>query len=131
MSTTRSTRAASYQYRAQIVRVVDGDTVIADVDLGFNCWVREQSFRICGINAREKDEPGGAAAARNLAQILTPGTAVTLISVKPDKFGGRYDAYLRLGDGSDVSATLIETQWAAAWSGRGEKPVPPWPRTIP
>lgn len=42
-----------YTYNANIVRVVDGDTVIADIDLGFNIWQRKQSIRLSGINAPE------------------------------------------------------------------------------
>lgn len=42
-----------YTYNAIIVRVVDGDTVIADIDLGFNIWQRKQSIRLSGINAPE------------------------------------------------------------------------------
>jgi micrococcal nuclease len=42
-----------YTYNAIIVRVVDGDTVIADIDLGFNIWQRNQSIRLSGINAPE------------------------------------------------------------------------------
>jgi micrococcal nuclease len=42
-----------YTYKANIVRVVDGDTVIADIDLGFNIWQKDQSIRLSGINAPE------------------------------------------------------------------------------
>lgn len=118
-------------YPAQIVRIVDGDTVVLDVDLGFNVWQRSQSFRLAGCNAREHNAPGGVEAAANLATMLPPGTRVTLTSVRPDKFGGRYDARLALVDGRDVAQILIETGWAAPWSGAGPKPVPGWPRPDP
>lgn len=115
---------------AHVVRVIDGDGVVLDVDLGYNLWVRGQSFRLAGCNAREHTMPGGREATLNLAALLPPGTAVTLTSVKPDKFGGRYDAHITLPDGTDLVTKLVVDQWAAPWEGKGPKPVPPWPRTI-
>ena len=42
-----------YTYKASVTRVVDGDTVIVDIDLGFGVWLREQSVRLAKINAPE------------------------------------------------------------------------------
>lgn len=117
----------AYRYAAQILACHDGDTCRADVDLGYGIWLRNQPYRLAGINARELAMPGGPEARDNLAAILRPGTAVTLTSVKPDKYA-RYDAIILLGDGTDLNRWLVEQQWAAAWNGRGEAPLPPWPR---
>jgi endonuclease YncB( thermonuclease family) len=124
-----ASRLPAYTYRAQVWRVIDGDTFIADVDLGFGIWIHQQSFRLLGCNAREKNDPGGREAARNLAGLIGNGTMLTLTSVKPDKFGGRYDASVTLPDGTDLVETLIQHQWASAWDGTGTKPLPAWPRT--
>lgn len=120
-----------YTYNASVVRVIDGDTVIMDVDLGFDLWIRNQSFRLLGINAREHDVPGGIEAAANLATILPAGRIVAITSVKPDKYGSRYDAQIDLMAGQDLSTLLIQTGWAAPWNGQGVKPVPLWPRPTP
>jgi micrococcal nuclease len=120
-----------YTYNASVVRVIDGDTVIMDVDLGFGLWIRGQSFRLLGINAREHDVPGGLEAAANLATLLPAGRVVTITSVKPDKYGSRYDVQIDLMAGQDLSTLLIQTGWAAAWNGQGQKPVPLWPRPTP
>ena len=42
-----------YQYKCKIVRVVDGDTVDVDIDLGFGVWLRKQRIRMYGINTPE------------------------------------------------------------------------------
>jgi endonuclease YncB( thermonuclease family) len=123
-----SAKVSPYTYAARVVRVIDGDTLVADVDLGFQMWVHAQSFRLLGINAREHTQPGGREAAAHLSATLAPDTVVRLTSVKPDKFGGRYDALITLPDGSDLATVLISTGWAAAWDGSGTKPLPPWPR---
>ncbi len=119
----------TYQYHATVDRVIDGDTVVLDVDLGFGVWLRKQSFRLLGVNAREKAQAGGDEARANLATLLPIGTYVTINSIKVDKYGGRFDAHVILADGTTLSQVLIQTGWAAAWSGAGAKPVPPWPRT--
>ena len=41
-----------YQYNATLVRVVDGDTVDAMIDLGFDIQVKKR-IRLAGINAPE------------------------------------------------------------------------------
>lgn len=122
--------SAPYVYNATLKRVIDGDTIVLDVDLGFDTWRLGQSFRLLGCNAQEHNRPGGAEAKAHLTQLLPVDTQLTLRSVKPDKYGERYDAAIAFGNGQDLSALLIQTQWAAAWDGQGVKPVPPWPRTI-
>jgi micrococcal nuclease len=39
-----------YQYKAIITKVVDGDTVDVDIDLGFEVWLRNQRIRLYGID---------------------------------------------------------------------------------
>ena len=42
-----------YEYRATIIRVVDGDTVDVDIDLGFGVWLKDERVRIMGIDTPE------------------------------------------------------------------------------
>lgn len=42
-----------YEYRVKIVRVVDGDTVDVDIDLGFGVWLRNERVRLYGIDTPE------------------------------------------------------------------------------
>jgi len=122
-----------WTYRATVNAVHDGDTLEVNVDLGFD--VHEVvSVRLLGCNARELRDLGGVEARDNLRALLPPGAGALLRTVKPDKFGGRYDAAVEFINASgqvvDLVAYLIEEQWVAPWNGRGEKPVPPWPRTV-
>ena len=47
------TQAHGYEYRAIIIEVYDGDTVTADIDLGFNTWRMGEKLRLARINAPE------------------------------------------------------------------------------
>ena len=57
-----------YEYKARLLRVVDGDTVDAMVDLGFNVWIK-QRIRLYGVDTwecrtRDKEEKKKGLAAK-------------------------------------------------------------------
>ncbi|QDL92564.1 thermonuclease family protein [Paroceanicella profunda] len=47
-----------YAYRADITRVIDGDTVVANVDLGFDVWLHNEHLRLYQVQAPERGEAG-------------------------------------------------------------------------
>ena len=94
-----------YEYRGQIKRVIDGDTVEAEIDLGFHVTFTV-TLRLAGINAPETkgaDRPRGLAATRYLDSLitdLTGGTRELTVRTQKDvteKYG-RYLAVLIVGD---------------------------------
>ena len=42
-----------YTYNCKIVKVIDGDTVDIDIDLGFSVWLHKQRIRLYGIDTPE------------------------------------------------------------------------------
>ena len=42
-----------YEYRVTVVKVIDGDTVDVDIDLGFGVWIKDERVRIMGIDTPE------------------------------------------------------------------------------
>ena len=42
-----------YEYKCKMVKVVDGDTIDVDIDLGFGVWMRNQRIRMHGIDTPE------------------------------------------------------------------------------
>lgn len=42
-----------YIRNAYLVRVIDGDTLVLDIDLGFGIWRRDQKVRVLGVNCSE------------------------------------------------------------------------------
>ena len=42
-----------YEYKCTIVRVIDGDTVDVDIDLGFGIIMADERVRIMGIDTPE------------------------------------------------------------------------------
>lgn len=94
-----------YEYRAQITRVIDGDTVEAEIDLGFHVTFTV-TLRLAGINAPETkgtERPRGLAATRYLDSLITDLTGSTReLTVRTQKDVtekyGRYLAVLMVGD---------------------------------
>lgn len=104
-----------YEYRARITRVIDGDTVEAEVDLGFHVSIL-QTFRLHGINAPETRGPErsqGLESTRyleSLIEILTSGTSRLTIRTHKDateKYG-RYLAELIAGD-VNINQALVSS----------------------
>ncbi len=69
-----------YTYKGVVTRVVDGDTVDVDVDLGFDVWLKKQRVRLAGIDTPEsrtrnlaEKALGLAAKARERRRIIVPG----------------------------------------------------------
>ena len=42
-----------YKYNVKIRKVIDGDTVDVDIDLGFGVWLHKERVRIIGIDTPE------------------------------------------------------------------------------
>jgi endonuclease YncB( thermonuclease family) len=126
----------TYVRSVDVVRVLDGDTFICDVQLGFYVSAR-MSCRLAGINTPERVEPGWAEAKAALAEILGRGK-VTVESVRADKYAGRFTAEVVVTGPPDadhiaqawhVNGWLVEQGYAVAWAGKGPRPSVPWPPT--
>ena len=84
-----------YSYAAEVVRWIDGDSVVLDVDCGFGIWLRNESCRLYGIDTSETR--GGTPELKwlgNLAKQFVneqapPGTKIIIKSYlnKKGKFG--------------------------------------------
>jgi micrococcal nuclease len=81
-----------YIYKAELVRVVDGDTVDLIIDLGFDTS-RKERFRLYGIDAPEVNTLAGKAAKAWLEDALMPLGAIYVQTIqletkaKRDKYG--------------------------------------------
>lgn len=120
-------------YYASIVKVVDGDTVRARIDLGLRVSLG-YPVRLIGLNCAPVGTFSGDGARAYVTSVLTPGLDVVLTTLKDYKYGGEFVGRIWLPgpDGvADFNQRLIDLQWAAAWDGNGAQPLPPWPRTVP
>lgn len=99
-----------YIYKAFVVKVYDGDTITCDIDLGFNTWLRNQQFRLGGINAPELRglEKIQGHEVRNWLADRVLGKEVVIESQKDTKEKyGRWLCYLWL-DGVCINTEMLE-----------------------
>ena len=81
-----------YIYKAELIRVVDGDTVDLVIDLGFDTSRRER-FRLYGIDAPEMNTKAGKEAKAWLEDAIRPPEPIYVQTVqlstkaKRDKYG--------------------------------------------
>jgi len=90
-----------YQYKAVFKRVIDGDTAVVDVDLGFFMWLHDLHIRFYGINAPEKSDVEGWTAAKNYVENFFKENPTAIMNVYGmDKYGRWLGEFLDPNDGT-------------------------------
>lgn len=112
------------EYSIEVVRVVDGDTIEADIQLGFGFQMRKAHIRLANANAPESNTDAGKAVKIWLSEQVL-GRTCTLIT--DDK--GETDKYGRvLGRvvlaGRDLGEALKASGRARGGPGRKDPPEP-------
>ena len=115
-----------WTYRCKLRRVVDGDTVDVDIDLGFGIWQMKERVRIMGIDTPESrtrnkiEKKFGLAAKAKLKSLLGPNPVLqTTISKKGEDMKGKFGRVLGdfLQDDKSVAKTMCETGHAVPYFG--------------
>ena len=116
-----------YEYtytNCKVRKIVDGDTIDLDIDLGFDCWLPNQRIRLAGIDTPESrtrniDEKAlGLAAKRRLKEVCKG--PIKLISHGRDKYG-RILGTPYTKDGTDICFLMIEEGHAVEYDGGTKK----------
>lgn len=90
---------------ATVLRVVDGDTVHLDLDLGWDVGIKK-NCRVLGINAPEMNTPEGVAAKAYASMLLNVGDAVVFTSHRLDKYG-RPLGEIKYDGGGDFATNML------------------------
>lgn len=125
-----------YEYKCKILRVVDGDTVDVDIDLGFGVWLHRERVRIAGIDtpeSRTKDRVEklfGLAAKDRIKFALPIGSIQTLVCKEYDskgKFGriiADFKVYSHANDTwSSLAQTMIDEGHAVKYTGGSKEEI--------
>lgn len=80
----------SYLYKAKIEEVIDGDTILVNIDLGFQCH-KKQRIRLSNINAKEISSKEGRKSFEFLRKKATEAENIVIKTNKIDIYG-RYVA---------------------------------------
>ena len=116
-----------YEYRCKVLKVIDGDTVDVDIDLGFGMWIHNERVRIMGIDTPESrtsndiEKKFGLAAKERLKELLGE-TAIlkTQVSKKGEDMKGKFGRILgdfMTEDGRICAKILCEEGHAVPYFG--------------
>ena len=108
-----------YEYSCKIVKVIDGDTVDVDIDLGFELWLKKQRIRLYGVDTPESrtrdlvEKKYGLAAKAFVQKFLPVGSKQVLRTELDDrgKFGrilGHFVIDIERKGKAAVSSTINE-----------------------
>lgn len=108
-----------YRYRAKLLRVVDGDTVNLEIDLGLDVK-RQIKCRLFGLNAPEKNTAEGKAAAAWLVERLARCKSIVAETIKDrtEKYG-RYLVELCDESGAYINGEMLRAGMAKEYYGVG------------
>ena len=121
-----------YTYKCKINKVVDGDTVEIDLDLGFNIILANQRVRMLGVDtpesrtANKEEKIRGMLSKKKLGEKLPTGSWVKITTHRSDnnddKFGRILGEFV-LDDGTNVNKWLIENNYAVPYLGENKELV--------
>jgi micrococcal nuclease len=115
-----------YIYSISVNRVIDGDTISADIDLGFKIFLKDIRVRLANIDcpeSRSRDTEERQFALKSkyfLSQLLT-SKAITLESHGKDKFGRVLG--ILFADGEAVNTKMVEANHAVAYNGENKQSI--------
>ena len=118
-----------YEYGCQVTRVVDGDSIDVDLDLGFDiiykCRVRLYGIDTPESRTRNKDEKvRGKLAAKFLKDAILNGKNVILQTQLKDSKGkfGRVLASVVV-DGININQRMVTNHLAVRYEGQSKKDI--------
>ena len=112
-----------YTYNVEVTRVVDGDTIDVDVDLGFGMIYKKQRVRMMGIDTpesrtRDLEEKFYGKQSKYFLENLLDGEKVSLVSHDKGKFGRILGELFINGDFSkSVNQIMIDSFHAVPYYG--------------
>jgi micrococcal nuclease len=122
-----------YEYRCKVVRVIDGDTVDVDVDLGFGVWLKKERVRMFGIDTPEsrtrdlEEKKYGLAAKKFLENMLDDEGGIVLRTHKDQtgKFGRILGELWRTTNYADQSINnyMIDKHHAVMYLGQSKEDI--------
>ena len=121
-----------YEYRCKITRVVDGDTVDVDIDLGFGVWLHKERVRIYGIDTpesrtRDLEEKKYGLAAKEFVKEFVRDKGGSNIVLRTRKYDAKGKFGRILGDiivdNVSMSDTMIKEHHAVPYYGQSKETI--------
>ena len=122
-----------YEYRCKVVKIVDGDTVDVDIDLGFGVWLKKERIRMFGIDTpesrtRDLDEKKYGLMAKEFITKLLDDEGGIVLKTRKDaegKYGRILGELWRTTDLADrsINQIMIEKHHAVSYHGQSKEDI--------
>ena len=123
-----------YEYRCKVLKVVDGDTVDVDIDLGFGIVLKDERVRLMGIDTPESrtrdkvEKQFGLASKVRLKEMLDNKSGPILktqINKKGEDMKGKFGRILGdfVVDGKMATEILIKEGHAVKYFGGSKEEI--------
>ena len=124
-----------HEYNCTIRRVVDGDTVDVDIDLGFGIWIHNERVRLYGIDTpesrtRDLEEKKAGLFAKDVVLHYLPEGSKQVLRTHKDKVGkygrvlGEFVIYDSLTDRqTTINQFMIDHKIGVEYSGKSKDEI--------
>ena len=122
-----------YEYKCKVNKVIDGDTVDVDIDLGFGVVLTDERVRVMGIDTPESrtrdkvEKLFGLASKKRLKELLSKHCVLkTEINKNGEDMKGKFGRVLGdfvAADGRMITDILIEEGYAVAYNGQSKDDI--------
>ena len=124
-----------HEYKCKILRVVDGDTVDVDIDLGFGIWMHKERVRLLGIDTpesrtRDKEEKKFGLLSKEYVKSHYPVGSMAILRTHKDKVGkyGRLLGEFLIYDPEEdrqttINEFMIKHKIGVAYSGKSKEDI--------
>ena len=119
-----------YEYNCKIVRIVDGDTVDVDIDLGFAVWLNKQRIRLFGVDTpesrtRDAEEKKFGILAKNFVKGRLPVGSMQILRTRMDDSRGKFGRILGefVLEETTLNQLLIVTNNGVPYFGQSKEEI--------
>ena len=118
-----------HEYKCKILRVVDGDTVDVDIDLGFGIWMHKECVRLLRIDTpesrtRDKEEKRFGLLSKQFVKDHYPVGSTAILRTHKDKTGkfGRILGEL-VWENTTINKIMVEQHYAVLYNGQSKDAI--------
>tara|TARA_A100000172_G_scaffold57977_3_gene37760 strand:- start:9318 stop:9743 length:426 start_codon:yes stop_codon:yes gene_type:complete len=119
-----------FEYQCRVVKVIDGDTVDVDIDLGFGVWLHKQRVRLYGVDTpesrtRDKVEKEYGNIAKQYVIDYLPLGSLQVLKTQIDKQRGKFGRILGefLINDTTINQMLIDNHLAVKYQGQSKDDI--------
>lgn len=117
----------TYVYNAKVVKIIDGDTIDVDIDLGFDIVLKKQRIRLYGIDTPEsrtknsEEKKRGMLSKNYVISKMPVGSSIKLVSHERGKFGRILGEVFEYNKTTSINEEMCKEGYAVPYKGQSKE----------